>query len=437
MLIFSTSLLDEFSQGKKYSFKTILFSLNLVLILFGYQIFVSIISAFLGHSLVLNSSVFTWPIRGFCIGITILSILLGQTKNKRLSIPIILFIILMVMYFIKALIALQILPLPPCSPVSWNIEMFELKLKSWYCVILGIISVISIYRTWKQIDYPLAVNLSLLLGALALLMAAVGILKGGNALIGIDSENRVGASNMLNTISLGHFGVSMLLIAIFKFFYSKKLVWKILTIPIMLLAFLIALRAGSRSPIAALAVVFTLWISFSTQNLLINISICALSTLIAYLMRFQIVGLINIISPTTALRLEASLLYGESSGRDWLFEDYFNYILDHPLFSSHIDIFGYSHNLFLDSYVMYGVILGNILPVICIVAICYVINILKNKEYFSVIAVLFLQMFTFCMFSGCWGSSSQIQCLLFLILLYRNETYNNKILLKINPKIQL
>ncbi|MBR6388607.1 MAG: hypothetical protein IKS15_00590 [Opitutales bacterium] len=419
---FNEFLPNEFAERKKLTFRTFVCTINFVLILFGYQILTSIISGFLNYNIVLNTSVFTWPIRGLCLGTTMLAILLGRTKNKRFSLPIILFIVLTVMYFARAFFALEMLPPPIFSDISWRFEnSLYFRLQSWNFVIMGILSVISIFRTWKQIDYPLAVNIILIFGFLALLMSIAGIIRTGNALAGLDADSRLGASNMLNTIAFGHFGVSIFFVALFKFFYSRNILWKIFTVPVMIVALLIMLRAGSRSPIAALVAVLVIWIACTAKNSLLSICLFGVATSALFLLRFQLLALVEIVSPLTATRLEATFLYGENTGRDWLITEFLNQIARTPIFGSHLDLFGYAHNIFVDSYVMYGVVFGNILPVICIFAFYYVVKILKNKEYFSFAALLFMQLFVLSMFSFCWGANVPLQCLMVLILLYGNE----------------
>ncbi|MBR4597130.1 MAG: hypothetical protein IKO42_01900 [Opitutales bacterium] len=420
---------DEFAERKKFNFRTFVCTINLVLILLGYQMLISIISGFLKYDVVEDSSVFTWPIRALCLGTTMLAILIGKTKNKKYSLPIILFIILAVMYFARAFFALQILPPPLLLDIAWRYQYSSyFYLQNWAAVIGVILSVISIFRTWRQIDYPLAVNIILILGFFALSMSVFGIIKTGNAIAGLDADSRIGASNMLNTIAFGQFGVSIFFIALFKYFYTKNILWKIFTVPTMAIALLIALRSGSRSPIAAIMAVSVVWMAFTAKNSIFNVCLFGAITSAVYLLRFQLIDLIGMVSPMTALRLEASMRYGESSGRDWLIEDFFKQIAHHPIFGSHLDLFGYAHNIFVDSYVMYGVILGNILPIICIFALIYVVKILKNREYFSVIALLFLQVFVCSMFSGCWGGNAPLQCLLILVLLYANETRSPNLL---------
>ncbi|MBO7521416.1 MAG: hypothetical protein J6T16_04160 [Opitutales bacterium] len=417
--------LDEFAERKKLNFKTFVFTVNFVLILFGYQMLTSIISGFLSYNIVDDSSIFTWPIRALCLGTTMLAILLGRTKNKKYSLPIILFIILMAMYLARAFFALQLLPLPMLSDIAWRVQNSSyFILQNWFYVIMGMLSVVSIFRTWKQIDYPLAVNIILIFGVFALLMSIVGIIRTGDVLAGADVDSRAGASNMLNTISFGHFGVSILLIAIFKFFYTKNILWRILSVFAITLGLLVAIRSGSRSPVAALVAVSAVWIAFTAKNSLFSVCLFGVVTFAIYLLRFQLLVLVELVSPMTAMRLEATLVYGETSNRDWLMADFFKQIAEHPIFGSHFDLFGYAHNIFVDSYVMYGVVLGNLLPIICIFVFVYIVKILKNKEYFSFVAVLFIQMFVLSMLSGCWGGNIPLQCLMILMLLYANETYN-------------
>lgn len=309
------------------------------------------------------------------------------------------------------------------SPLNFMYEgSTYFKLKCWMYVILGPLSAFSIYRTWKQIDYNLAINLSLILGAIAITSTIYGILKFGNVIIGIDAENRINAAGgMLNTISLGHLGVSLFLLACFKFFYSKNFIWKIISFGLAIFSIIVAFRAGSRSPIVALIFVSVVWISSYYKNILLgSVALMFLSILI-YILRFFIIDCISIISPVLANRLENSIRFGDSSGRNYLMEDFIPAIWDNPLFGSHFDLYGYAHNMFVDSYVMYGIILGNILPFMTIITLVYSYTISRERGEFTIICVIFLQNFVFAMLSGCWGFHTALQSLILLVLLYKNN----------------
>lgn len=425
----SQLLTTDFEQNKRWTFKSFVFTVNLILILFGYPIYISILSAIIPIDSVENSWIFTVPIKIVCLMISVWTIFLGSTKNKKWSVFLWAFAFFYILYSFRFFI--DIFFYRPSSNIAFkfiNMSINKFIQQAFGYYVWTFTCIISIYRTWKQIDYKKTLNLILIFGNIAILVAIYGMSKNYIAFVGIDAEERYNATSMLNTISLGHFAVSIVILSIYKFFKTPSVFFKIINISFSVLALLLALRSGSRGPIVAFIFVVIFWIASYYKNIVLSFGIFSLLSLIIFATRWTLLGFIQKISPVLYYRLEATLEWGESSDRVYLLKMFFDEIIKNPILGVQCDVFGYAHNIIVDSFMMFGVIGGWILPVIFITCIYTSYKILMNKNLFHWICLLFLQYFIAGMFSGCWGGNAPLQCLLILILLYANETRNSNLL---------
>lgn len=422
-------------KRNKFSFVGVICTLNFVFTLLGYSLIVGSLSNLIPQDLLYSSSI-TWPVRGAFLMITILAFVFGKSRNGKIDFPMILFIIFTLLYLLRAMADLLLTSSGSFNPsFAWRIRSYDpnFYFQAWsYIVLFTIIPLISIYRSWEQIDYQLALDIIICLGTIACMSSFGALLKGGVAIVGIDAESRVSASALLNTIAFGHLGVSLALMAIYRFFYSGHLsIWKPICIVVAILGMVTMMRAGSRGPIVAFLFAIVLFAATFARNVVLSCGLALICCVIVYIARDILLNMVEFISPALYTRIDATLSYGEASGREYMFIEYLKEVFSHPLFGFQLDLLGYSHNVFIDAFMMFGLFAGWIIPIILLVGIYRAIGLLKYRIAIGWISLLYFQAFASVQFSGCIGGNSFLQGSLFVIFLffmkYKNALGNSLI----------
>ena len=237
-------------------FNIFISTLNFVLCFVGYQLATSLFLP-ISSDLEAISQTVTIPYRGFALLISILVLILNL-KKKIGKLPLALGIFWI--YWI-ALIIRIFYDIFLRSDVNLNSS------SQLWLYIFGIIliTMFSIIKSYTKIDLEKALKWVYLGTALTMILSLFN-----NASLLIDSSEITGRASgniALQTISFGHLGTMGIALSLFilkkgRINFTKK----IFIILIMILSFLIMIRAGSRSPVLALAVIILFWMFARSKN---------------------------------------------------------------------------------------------------------------------------------------------------------------------------
>lgn len=244
------------------------------------------------------------------------------------------------------------------------------------------------------------------------------------------------ASTILDTITYGHFAVSLFLLCFSLYSYVKSFLFKFSLVLICLFSLFSMGIANSRSPIVAL-IIAMLFFCFARKYFkwIIPLSICA----------FLIIYNIDIIEEILKtfgsdfigrIRMTfESGIQNSSSGRDQLYLYAVNQFLKDPLLGSNylVDIGKYRglyvHNFILEAFMATGILGGLLFVVVNIWAFRCAYKILAYNNIYVFFAFFFIQQFVYAMFSRtmlsmpCYWFSMACVC----TCCFQLEKYNNKI----------
>ncbi len=407
-------LADEDTM-RPLSFSSFVCTLNLFLILFGYQSIACFTSGIVDYNT--GTSFITWPYRGFAAFIAGLAFLCGRSRLPKMSGIMWLVLLFWILYITRAVYDLGLRP-------RVDFEIYEISEKpngffqAWaYVFVFTLLPLLSILRSWEQIDYARLLNWSLVMCTMSILVSLTGI----EDLVGEYATQRSGFL-ALNPISYGRFGGHLLILACYKFFTCRSPIWKLLSIIPIVLGAYILLRAGSRGPILSLFVSYFVWIFVGTRFLILGIVLSIFGLLILYIYFEQILDLIHIISPVMATRISNSVYNMDSSGRDVLFSDYINGIFENPITGMHLDVISYSHNACIDGFVMFGVLFGWIVFAIILLAFIKASWSIKIRMQHYWISLILIDQLVGAQLSGAFGTNAIAWCLIVIIYsLYRSS----------------
>lgn len=397
--------------------------LNLMFIgaTFGYSIYILILSPFIGDY-VKDSSVFTWTFRASVIIITGFAFFLTKTSFPKFNWKIGLFIIFYMMYLFRAIVDIELRSFMSFDQdLAWRLYMQpNFRLQAWAFILpLTLFPLIVIYKAWRQIDLQRILNWILVLGSISVLLALFFMSSSYISLVGADADERINATGMLNTISLGHFGATVAILCCYKILDKtyKNVFAKLLLVPIAIVGLIIMMRSGSRGPVFSLFVVAMFWFAAMSRYFIIGATLTSIIILCSYIFVEKILFIIEKISPILAARLEATVKYGESSGRDHLMDIYFDEILNKPFFGSQLDFFGYSHNAVVDGFVMFGMFFGWIVFALFAAGYISAFRIIKNRLPNYWVALISIQTMTMVQTSFFFGGNSQVQVPMLLVFI--------------------
>lgn len=389
-------------------------TLNFVLMFIGYQLATSL---FLPVSSDIEgiSRTVTVPYRAFALLVSLIVILLNY-RNKigqsHLAIKVLLFfwIALIIRIFYD-------------TNVRFDIYLKDTS-KLWLYV-FGIVlpAMYSVIKSYRAVDLNKALKW-VYLGTVIILVLS---LFNNSALLMDASEitGRAEGNLALNTISFGHLGTMGFILSLFLLSrQGVRVIKRIFIIAVMLLSFFIMLRAGSRSPVLALAVVLIFWLFARGKNLVLGISITAVTILLVFVFMDPILSFMGNISPVIEARLRVSIYEGESSGRDPLYNYAFQAFLDKPLIGSQFAIFNnfgdfiYSHNIILDALMGLGLFGGLAMLYILWSGLksSYIMIKLKDNNFW--ISLILIQQIVLSMLSGAFYYNQILNVLLVFVVLY-------------------
>ena len=367
-----------------------------------------------------DSRVVTAPFRAFMFFLSILVILISFFKKKtderrQKNNYYVMFCLFIIAYSLKVIFDLLNAPLKAgyIYEMGWNYEL--------YIIIPSFIGLASII---DELDFKQITQYSIPVVVLTVFFSFVS-----SRLIyynSLDSSGRVslGENLVLNTISLGHLGVSGSIICMTEWTKTNTRIQKIALTAIKaltsILSIYIIVYAGAKGPVMSIvAVIFVLF--FIRTNHFYRI-ISVLMVVIFSLTHKSLLSLINNVSTILYVRFE-HLFYEGDEGRISLIRDAIQEFMRYPLGGGYfiVPYIGYSHNFIIDCLMTWG-IFGVLLILILIFKsfsnVFYMLN--KTNAQYHFISLLFIQKFVAANFSGTLYMNFPL-ILLFACVLYYDK----------------
>lgn len=347
-------------------------TLNLALMFVGYQLATSLFLPVSSDMEGISRSV-TVPYRAFALLISLLVIFLNL--KKKISKPPLAVIILW-LYWIALILRIF-------YDTNIRVDVRVNDTGQLWFYILGIIlpAMFSIMQSYRSIDLDKALKW-VYFGTV--LTMALSLFNNTSLLLDASEITGRAEGNLaLNTISFGHLGTMGIVLSLYLLSKGKtSLIKKILFITVMLLSFLIMMRAGSRSPVLALLVILLFWLFTRGKNLVLGISIVAVLVIFLVIFIEYVLDFMGDISPVMEARLRMSIYEGDTSYRNTLYEEAFHAFLDNPILGQQFALFDnsggffYPHNIIIEAFMALGILGG--------LAMIYILWIAVKKSYFLI-----------------------------------------------------
>lgn len=362
-------------------------SLNFLFSILGYPLVMALSIPFSGDILEGENIYFTYPYRFLQIIVALLTLFVLRGRPfPRLSWKILGLALFWILYFSRGFWDLFISP-PYGSPFAEKLYPG----REWYFasyLIVMFLPLLGVFRGADCIDFPKTLKWILIFGGVGLLFSFFNM-RGQVESSWTGELGRVSASRMLHTQALGNFGCYMSIAALWSFSNFPRIIWKLFSFLVLILGIFMMIKAGSRGPIFGFSIVICAWASFRNKNFVLSLLIAFIFVGLAFLLQDQIIDLIKKVSPVMAERMSATINEGNTSGRDTLWAIYWAECLKNPIFGFQLDMFGYPHNMFLDGFMMFGLIAGWIVTILIFVA-CFSIFKALRKHIPNSWWVLFL-----------------------------------------------
>lgn len=238
--------------------------------------------------------------------------------------------------------------------------------------------------------------------------------------------DRQNANIALNTIAYGHLGVMGVYLSFFYLLNRKNsFFFRALVVVVVFLSFYSMIRAGSRGPIIGLLVVLFFWIFSRRKNALIGSLAILITVLVLIIFWNNILSIVGTFSPIMEERIKYTLQEGDK-GRSVLYQTGLNIFYENPFLGKHYALFnsdgipGYTHNIFIDSLMAWGIV-GGIMMIYMLYSglkSCYYNINSKNSNFW--ISLILVHQMTANMFSGTFYEDP----LLTMLLTYHFISYS-------------
>lgn len=415
-------------KKKNYSF---LCTLNFALALVGYPVVMALLSP-LGADVDTaygENALYTWPYRIFATIIGVLTLLQVRSRPMpKMNAGLILLCVFWAFYLIRAFYDLEIQSFADYSTLAWAAGGENFKLKSWaYILAFTLLPLLGVLKGFDRIDFERAANWIWFVGGFSLIAAMVSVQRMADAVWTADAVayGRFGASKMLNTIALGHLGVSVAIVAVYKLTtkYKTNLLQRFFSIGVILVGTYIMLRAGSRGPVLCAFVAGFFYALSRSRYAALGIMMAAIFAGAALAFIRQILMVIRFFSETMSDRILRTIEEGDDGGRLELYKSIWSEICDHPIGGVQLDLLGYSHNACLDGFMMFGFLGGWIVFVLAIIAYVKAFRVLRLHLENWWLALLAIQAITSVQTSGMFGPNSFVQCTFVVCLIWTSREY--------------
>lgn len=391
-------------------------SLNFLLAILGYPLVMALLSPVSAGVVYGETSIFTYPFRAVQMAIAALAFLAVRNRPT----PSFNWKMCLVVFFWVAY----------CTRCYWDLFVARNVPpgQTWYhaCyVVIEIVPLLAIVKGWNAIDFPRVLKWILVFGGLGLL----GTLRNLDIAVAeswTGETGRFAASAMMHTQALGHFSCAMSICALWAFLDLswKQIVWRGLAVVVGLLALYMMLEAGSRGPVFGLAIVICLWFGGRSRNVVIGVIVACFCAMLFAVFYEQILSIIKDIAPTMAARLDSTVESGDTAGRTDLWVACWDECLRNPVFGYQFDRVAYPHSMFLDGFMMFGLVFGWIIAVLIFLGVWTCYQMLKNRvENFWWVLLLLHQLSQSFTQSGFSATAIQAP----LLLIFIREMYLKKL----------
>ena len=348
-------------------------TLNLIVFFAGFDLVTSLASLFLSD-IAEHSQLVTIPFRAFSLLLSIIVLVLNLKNkiNTNLSI--------LCLFFYLSLLIIRLL-----YDFGLRTDIDTFRSDRTQVVLLFssmIINTLATAKSYKNINFTLVFKYILLLYSIILVINFITVQEFTleSALI----QTQVSAG-LRNTIATGYIAATFILISLF--YYTKGInlsVYKLILIPVIIIAIIILLRAGSRGPLLSVFIGIIIYFAFRNRNPLKIIIYSVLLLALAVLFYEDIISSIIKVSPIMADRIEFTLAEG-----DKLRMEYFNAgiegFLNNPFTGSYAFVYTpfewyeYPHQLVIESFMATGILGGIALIIVLFGVIKIIIINIQNK----------------------------------------------------------
>lgn len=410
-----------------FNSKHFLPTFNLFLIFVGYQL---VTSLFLPNYATYEgteegtavSRFVTVPYRAFALVISLLVLFQNRKSKAKVNPPLKLYFAFWVLLIIRIVYDLYM-------RTDIRVSAGHAREVIIYVFLVCLIPAISVYKSLSVIDFNKAFKY-IFFGYVILVPV---FYMNNPMLFSTDSTGyRLSGNIAMNTITFGHYGVTL---AILAFYWGKSTVthWKkYLSYLLIAAGVFVMLRAGSRGPLVALFACFVFYY-ISRQKTSVGLTFIAiLLVVLLYALGDILFDGIRAISPMLAARLSLSGTGTEieefSSGRTSLYDEALNRFYDSPLFGESFAIFHsngsfiYSHNMVLDAFMALGIFGGLLFVIMLIYAVLNSRFMIMSRFKHWWIGLVCVQYIIYNMLSGAFYQSGMLNALLIIALYYSKDS---------------
>lgn len=394
-------------SDKFYSFLALLF---VALTVFGYQIATSLFLPIMADSSSISRTV-TYPYRAIMLLLAGMLIIFRpdnvvRNNNRKAALFFGGFFIIYCIRIFIDIFLFNVYVAPGFRETTISFILFSTLPSLWAAI-----------RCAQYIDYD-SLNGWFLYCSIAVLIIMV---LNQNTLIQFEFNEltRMEANVAMNSISLGHMGVTLFFV-FFTCFITKENgpINKVLLIILMVLSFIIMLRAASRGPLVAFVSLFFLVIYSSLKNKILAIVVSLALLAVIWINLDSLLAFIGSISPMMEQRVSAAAFDGDDSGRSFLYANAIDIFMRNPLFGGKfvLDNGFYSHNSILDVLMGLGLFGGIAWLYLMYKDTAVSSRQIQNRSSMMIVCILSVQMLIRCMFSGAIYTNNELIVLMTIVL---------------------
>lgn len=289
-----------------------------------------------------------------------------------------------------------------------------------------------LFFRWELIDLR-RLNTAILLIFLTMGLVSMSYIMSGKAMEYIGSDGRFMGNASMDTIAFGHLGTTTTLLALALFYQKDTHLWhKLLSAGAIIIGLFISIAAGSRGALVALIICFIAYLYMNGHKLKILIGLPVLAGL--FILLLPILNDILISYNNQALDRLYNSIYdpnnmeaGVTSGRDVLYQQAIENIIESPILGSSLFIKGeYVHNCILESFLGLGIIGGLLYLVIIVYVLIIAFRMAEKDKRYLFSSLLFIQYLTYSLFSRTL-SMLPIFWLSMYLVIHLNATENESV----------
>lgn len=289
-----------------------------------------------------------------------------------------------------------------------------------------------LFFRWELIDLR-RLNTAILLIFLTMGLVSMSYIMSGKAMEYIGSDGRFMGNASMDTIAFGHLGTTTTLLALALFYQKDTHLWhKLLSAGAIIIGLFISIAAGSRGALVALIICFIAYLYMNGHKLKILIGLPILAGL--FILLLPVLNDILISYNNQALDRLYNSIYdpnnmeaGVTSGRDVLYQQAIENIIESPILGSSLFIKGeYVHNCILESFLGLGIIGGLLYLVIIVYVLIIAFRMAEKDKRYLFSSLLFIQYLTYSLFSRTL-SMLPIFWLSMYLVIHLNATENESV----------